>query len=122
MSHPISSASLSVTSNHDHPPELVSPPTMASASSVEIHPLLFPVVDLVPALKVPSRKKEVNTSSPFELTSIPCTLSAELLPPVAAHWFEGVEPSLMKNKSAPPLFAVMDQPFLAIVPSYEPPA
>ena len=84
---------------------------------VETHPLLVPVVDLVPALNVPSRKNAVNTSSPFELTSMPWRLSAELEPPVAAHWLEEVVPSLMKNKSAPPLLAVMDQPFFDIVPS-----
>ena len=116
-SQPISRAALAVTSSQDQPPVLVKPPSIMSASRVEIHPLLVPVVDLVPALKVPSRKNEVNTSSPRELTSMPCRLSAELEPPVAAHWLEGLLPSLMKNRSAPPLLAVMDQPFLAIVPS-----
>ena len=56
-------------------------------------------------------------SSPLELTSMAVSVSAVFEPPVAAHWLEDEEPSLMKNRSAPPLFAVMDQPFFAIVPS-----
>ncbi len=71
MSQPTSKALLWVASNHDQPPDAVRPPIMTSASRLEIQELLVPVTDLVPALKVPSRKNEVNTSSPFEVMSMP---------------------------------------------------
>ena len=83
--------------------------------------LVVGVAPLVPPVNVELAKKVVKINSPREVTSMPVKLSAALLPPMAAHWLFDVVPSLMKNKSAPPLFAVMDQPFFAIVPSNEPP-
>src|SRR6056300_1382553 len=58
MSQPTSRALLPVTSSQDHPPVDVRPPITTSASSEEIHELLVPVIDLVPPLKVPSRKND----------------------------------------------------------------
>ena len=119
-SQPNSREVLAVTSNHDQSPLLVRPPINASASMLA-QLLLVGVAPLVPPVKLELAKKVVKMISPCEVTSIPWRLSAALLPPIAAHWFVEVEPSLMKKRSAPPLLAVMDHPFLLIVPSNDPP-
>ena len=119
-SQPTSMALLDVRSSHDQPPVLVNPPINASPSNWA-QLLLVGVAPLVPPVKVVLVKKDVKITSPLEVTSMPRRLSAALVPPMLAHWLFDVVPSLMKNKSAPPLLAVMDQPFLAIVPSNEPP-
>ena len=61
-------------------------------------------------------------SSSFDVISIPSSTSFPFVPPITAQLLlEGPLPFLMKNTSEPPLFAVIDQPLCARVPSKIPP-